>query len=428
MMCSNAFDLIGVGIGPFNLSLAAISEKNSKLKTYFFDQKPQFQWHSEIMFPDSDMQTAFLKDLVTGVDPTSPYSFLNYLVENGFFYAFMNTNRHVVTRKEFELYCRWVTKKMPEKLSFNSKIDFLDYDGQHFIIHHQKNTFKSKHLCIGTGIAPKIPEFTQSFISENFFHAKSVSLCGLNLEGKNLAIIGGGQTGIEVFRNALKGMWGNAQSVNLISSRPNLEPLDETPFTNEYFNPNYASNFFSIDADLKKKIVDYQKLSSDGNTPAYLQSLYNDLYYFQNIDQSNVHFRILPYRKLVEVDQIKTGYQLTLSNYFTQKKEYLNAEVVILCTGFNSNFPAFIDSLKHLIQFDQSNHLQVNKDFSIEWGGHPDNKIFIQNFSRYKHGIFEPQTSLMAWRSAVITNAISQEDIYQTTHFAPNFLTYEHIE
>ncbi|PTN13076.1 lysine N(6)-hydroxylase/L-ornithine N(5)-oxygenase family protein [Nitrosomonas aestuarii] len=423
----NILDLAGIGIGPFNLSLAAVSEKNKFLKTHFFDEKPLFQWHSEIIFPDSDMQTAFLKDLVTGVDPTSPYSFLNYLVQNGLFHSFMNTNRNVVTRKEFELYCQWVAQQMPEKLSFNSKIETLRYDGKFFTIENKEKKFKTKNICIGTGISPKIPAFTVPYISKTFFHAKSAFLESLNTHNKSIVIIGGGQTGIEVFRNILKEKWGCAESVTLVSSRPNLEPLDESAFTNEYFSPNYAEDFFTINIELKKQIVNYQKLSSDGNTPAYLQNLYNELYYAQNVVNSQINFKILPYRRLESVSNTNSYYELCLSNHFTQKKERLNADIVILCTGFENSIPKFINSIKHYIHFDESNCFQVNKDFSIQWEGSVNNKIFVQNFSRYEHGIFEPQTSLMAWRSAVITNAISQKTIYQINNFAPNFLSYESV-
>ncbi len=421
----NVLDLAGIGIGPFNLSLAAVSERNRVLKTHFFDEKPLFQWHSEIIFPDSDMQTAFLKDLVTGVDPTSPYSYLNYLVQNGLFHSFMNTNRNVVTRKEFELYCQWVTQQMPEKLSFNCKIETLNYDGKFFTIGNKTKRLKTKNICIGTGITPKIPAFAAPYIDKCFFHAKSGFLENLDACNKRVAIIGGGQTGVEVFRNILKGKWGCAKSVMFVSSRPNLEPLDESAFTNEYFSPNYAEEFFTINAKLKFKIVNYQKLSSDGNTPAYLQSLYNDLYYSQNVEKSPVNFKILPYRRLESAWKKKKYYELCLSNHFTQKKERLYADAVILCTGFENSVPKFIDSIRHLIQFDENDCFRINKDFSIQWEGHADNKIFAQNFSRYEHGIFEPQTSLMAWRSAVITNAVSQKQIYKIKNFVPNFLSYD---
>ncbi|SER77327.1 lysine N6-hydroxylase [Nitrosomonas sp. Nm51] len=424
----DALDLAGIGIGPFNLSLAAVSTKNHALKTHFFDEKPEFQWHSEIMFPDSDMQTAFLKDLVTGVDPTNPYSFLNYLVQNGLFHAFMNTNRQVVTRKEFELYCQWVTRQMPERLSFNFNVDTLGYDGRYFIIGNSAQQFKAKSICIGTGINPRIPACAEPHISETCFHAKSAFLKHTDMRDKNVVIVGGGQTGVEIFRNVMKEKWGFAKSVTLVSSRPNLEPLDESAFVNEYFSPNYAKAFFTIDARLKKRIVDYQKLTSDGNTPSYLQNLYNELYYVQNVDQSPVKFRILPYRKLEGVSNFNNRYQLCFSNCFTLKHERLSADIVILCTGFRNGVPSFIEAISHLIQFDEDGCFRVNQDFSVQWDGHAQNKIFVQNFSRYEHGIFEPQTSLMAWRSAVITNSVSENAIYQTENFAPNFLSYAFVE
>ncbi|SET20264.1 lysine N6-hydroxylase [Nitrosomonas marina] len=423
----NVLDLIGIGIGPFNLSLAAVSEKNHTLRTRFFDEKPMFQWHSEILFPDSDMQTAFLKDLVTGVDPTSPYSFLNYLVQNGLFHAFMNTNRQVVTRKEFELYCQWVVRQMPKKLSFNFKVDSLSYDGRLFTIGNHTKQFKAKNICLGTGISPRIPACAEPYISNTCFHAKSSFLQQIDVRDKRVVIIGGGQTGVEIFRNVIKGKWGCANSVSLVSSRPNLEPLDESAFVNEYFSPNYAKEFFAVDAQLKKKIVDYQKLTSDGNTPTYLQSLYNELYYAQNVDQSTVQFRILPYRRMEGISHADNCYQIYLFNYFTLKNECLDADIVILCTGFKNSIPAFVEAIKHLIRFDQNDCFCVNRDFSVQWDGHVRNRIFVQNFSRYEHGIFEPQTSLMAWRSAVITNAISQSEIYETENFAPNFLSYAGI-
>lgn len=170
----------------------------------------------------------------------------------------------------------------------------------------------------------------------------------------------------------------------------------------------------------------HQKLSSDGNTPTYLKSLYNDLYFIQNIDKSRAKFRILPYRRFQGIERYNSFYKLSLSNKFSQGREYINADVVILCTGFENKIPAFIESIKQLIEFDENGCFGINKDFSIQWEGMK--KIFAQNFSRYGHGIYEPQTSLMAWRSAVITNPISQKEIYRVKNFSPNFLSYVSVK
>ena len=41
------YDLIGAGIGLFNLSLAALLDKpQQEISSLFFDKKKKFEWHS----------------------------------------------------------------------------------------------------------------------------------------------------------------------------------------------------------------------------------------------------------------------------------------------------------------------------------------------------------------------------------------------
>lgn len=42
---TNTVDFIGVGIGPFNLSIAALSHQAEGLSSRFFDGRPHFAWH-----------------------------------------------------------------------------------------------------------------------------------------------------------------------------------------------------------------------------------------------------------------------------------------------------------------------------------------------------------------------------------------------
>ena len=121
-MKENIYDLLGIGIGPFNLSLAALLSPLNELNIKFCDNKKELQWHPELLFDDAPMQTSFLKDLVTPVDPTNACSFMNYLVENGQFYHFLNTSRNVITRYEFDEYLKWSSRKLNFVLDFNSEI------------------------------------------------------------------------------------------------------------------------------------------------------------------------------------------------------------------------------------------------------------------------------------------------------------------
>ena len=416
-------DLAGVGIGPFNLSLAAILDKTA-LDYKFFDQKSSFDWHSEILFSDSDMQTSYLKDLVTPVDPTSRYSFLNYLVENGLFHVFMNTGRTNVTRKEFERYCQWTSSKLENRLQFNSPIIAVDYDGKSFVLQSKNETYRAKNICIGTGLTPRVPECTVEHLSKNFFHAKSPELKNLNLEGKDVLVIGGGQTGVEIFRNALNNKWSRPKSIKLVTGRMGLLPLDESPFTNEYFSPAYVENFFDVSLHTKEGIVKAQKYASDGNTPHYLEGLYQELYQRRFVQGDNLDFEICPSRRLSKVENMNGRYRMVMENHFTNGMDEFQADIVILCTGFDVSVPKMIEPMRTKIMFDENGRFQLNKDFTVKWEGPNENKIFALNFSRHMHGISEPQTSLMAWRSAVVTNTILNENFYQVNNQVRNFMNY----
>ncbi len=422
------YNLIGVGIGPFHLSLAALLKKASDQNFLFLDQKKAFHWHSELMFADADMQTSYLKDLVTPVDPKSPYTFLNYLVEHGLFYAFMNTERRTVTRHEFEHYCQWVSEQLAESLQFESIIEGVDYQDNKFFIHTGRETITSQHLSVATGLKPRIPDCAKKALGPEVFHAKSPDLAKIDLTGKRVLIIGGGQTGVEVFTNAIMHKWGRVSKIRLISRRQNLEPLDESPFTNEYFNPQYVDRFYSLDQNSKDPIVKAQKLASDGNTPKYLEKLYNHLYQLKHVHEDDLDFKILPYRNFINIQKLPQGYQVTLQNQFHQCEENLEADIIILCTGFINEIPKFLAPIQKLIHYDQEGRFIVNRHFDLQWEHGSQNKIFALNFSRHRHGIAEPQTSLMAWRSATIVNHVTGKEIYKINNVVPSFIQYGKID
>jgi lysine N6-hydroxylase len=90
----------GVGVGPFNLSLAALMRPLLDISSCFYERRPRFDWHPGMLLPGSRMQTSFLKDLVTPVDPTSRFGFLSYLVSRGQQYRLLNADYSRVHRAE----------------------------------------------------------------------------------------------------------------------------------------------------------------------------------------------------------------------------------------------------------------------------------------------------------------------------------------
>ncbi|HJS00362.1 MAG TPA: SidA/IucD/PvdA family monooxygenase, partial [Flavobacterium sp.] len=82
-MENKIYDFIAVGVGPFNLSLACLTAPIENLDGLFFDKNKSFNWHPGMLLQDTTLQIPFLADLVTLADPRSPFSFLNYIKEQG---------------------------------------------------------------------------------------------------------------------------------------------------------------------------------------------------------------------------------------------------------------------------------------------------------------------------------------------------------
>lgn len=415
-------DLAGLGIGPFNLSLAALARSIGNISSAFFDRKAEFDWHGELMLPDAMMQTSYLKDLVTAVDPTNPCSFLNYLVQNRRFYAFMNASQSVISRKEFESYCRWVSRQL-NNVHFNRDIREINFDGRKFTLRFDDSSVQAKHICIGTGLVPNIPKFAEPYISESCFHPKSPYFKQLNVEQRRVLIIGGGQTGAEIFLNMLRGRWGEASQIRWISRRPNLEPLDESAFVNEYFTPYYVHNFFQLPQCRKSVITSYQKLSGDGITPTYLKEIFQELYRRTYVDPQCCKVEILPDRELHAIEKQGSEYEICIHNRFREQKEKIHGDLIILCTGFKSQIPAFLEPLYAKINFSEQGQFQLDENFRVSWEGPEQNHIYAVNFGRHSHGIAEPQTSLMAWRSATILNDLLGYRYFATTEIVQGFLS-----
>src|SRR4029453_15529245 len=102
----------GIGLGPMNLGLACLAEPLPDLDVLFLEQKEQFSWHPGMLLEENTLQVPFLADLVTLADPTSPFSFLAYLKEQGRLYRFYIRENFHPLRAEYDAYCRWAAGKL----------------------------------------------------------------------------------------------------------------------------------------------------------------------------------------------------------------------------------------------------------------------------------------------------------------------------
>ena len=146
-------DLAGIGVGPFNLSVASLLELKKQIKATFFESRDSFAWHPGLLLDNTNMQTMFLKDLVSAVCPESPYSFLSYLVKNKKFYRFLSAELNCISRHEFSDYLSWVAQQL-SNVQFSTEVEQIEFNGDSFEIKTSNGIYEAQNLCIGTGKVP----------------------------------------------------------------------------------------------------------------------------------------------------------------------------------------------------------------------------------------------------------------------------------
>ncbi len=259
MKSSTVYDIIGIGIGPFNLGLAALTHNMPNLKTIFFDKQPEFNWHPGLLLPDTRLQVPFFADLVTAADPTSPFTFLNFLKLKGCMFRFAISENNFVTRFEYNQYCRWVVTQLSnlhfgftcEAIHFNEEKNYYEIfvrekDGHTYVFHGKK-------IVVGVGTVPSMPEsivgLEHPFLfhsSDYLFHRKHL------LTKKNIALIGSGQSAAEIFYDLLQHAE-QFESIDWFTRSEYVFPMDSSKFAFEMTSPDYIDYFYNLSGPVREK-------------------------------------------------------------------------------------------------------------------------------------------------------------------------------
>ncbi|SFD00804.1 lysine N6-hydroxylase [Chitinophaga sp. CF118] len=400
------YDVIGIGVGPSNLSTAALIKPfSSKLSSIFFDHKKEFSWHPGLMFPDAKLQVSILKDLVTMIDPTNKFSFLNYLKEERKLYIFAARNGFSnVKRKEFEAYLKWVVSKL-DNLYFNSNVEEIDHTGELFKVKVNSEIFETRNILMGAGLTSNIPNFCRSWLSSTLFHSSQFLKQYNNYRGKSVAIIGDGQSSCEILKFILENDDDSLPSrINWIFRNHRLNLLEDTPFANELYTPNYSEYIYSLEKNQRTKLIEQEKYTSDGVSGSMLNEIYDLLYYMKF--NTKCEISIYNDSSLTDLKKENEKYFMSLNNEST-----IESEIVILGTGFYYQIPKCIERLSKEYYIEDG-VFKIDKKFRLIPKSNIKGSIFIHNGAKHVRGIADPNLSLVAWRSGVIINTLLNSDIY----------------
>ena len=416
------WDIVGVGLGPSNLSLSALINGSThavKLKSVFFERQKDFQWHPGMMLSDVFMQTSFMKDLVTLVDPSNRYSFLMYLQSIGALYHFLNTDRGRLTRQEFNQYCKWVVEQLPW-CNFSEQVVCINHVESGFKVQTNRRTIVARNIVIGTGRAVNIPELFNRYLGEKVFHSSTYAFRRASLVcADSVCIVGGGQSGAEILLDFL-GMDMPPKEIFWLSRRSIFAPLDESPFVNELFTPGYVHYFFNTPESYRNELLSEQKLASDGISPSTLKEIYKALYLNNFTQHKRCRVRLIPSSTLE--DLVVAGKKFRLDYCCSSGSGgALVADYMVLATGYKTPEYDFLEPVNDLLLREMSGYC-VAYDYAIKSCRPMNGKIYLQNAAKHTHGVADPNLSLLAWRSAIIMNSVAGSYVFDTGT-AENFMT-----
>lgn len=246
----------------------------------------------------------------------------------------------------------------------------------------------------------------------DIFHSGEYLFKASATEGRHVLVVGGGQSGAEVFLDLITRDQDAPASVSWVSSRPGLLPLDDSPFSNEWFTPPYVEYFQRLDHDKRRELLSAQRMASDGISLATLDRIYRRLYHIDYLESGVPAYRILAGTRFVGLKADSPGYLAEMEFGDLSRRLQLRVDMVVLATGYVDQVPACLGPLRERLVWE-AGKLVSDNDYAVAWDGPDDQHIYLQNGARHSHGIADPNLSLTSWRSAKILNRIAGRQLFK---------------
>lgn len=413
-MNNTVYDFIGIGIGPFNLGLACLSEPVEGLNGVFLDQNAGFDWHTGMMLESAHLQTPFMADLVTLADPTSPYSLLNYMKEKGKLYSFYIREDFFLMRKEYNQYCQWACERL-SNLRWNRHVEYVSYDAERAVYRVQAVNSQSgateewltRHLILGTGPVAWLPECSQPH-RQRITHSSDYLKNKAELQQKrSVTVLGSGQSAAEIYYDLLSDIDRFDYQLNWITRAPRFYPLEYTKLTLEMTSPEWVDYFHALPPAKRDRLNANHKNLYKGINSSLINDIY-DLMYVKQLD-GPLDVNLFTHSALTDLRWLPAGeFELSLWQQEQECAFTRRTEGLVMATGYHYRPPMFIEGISQRLRWDEQGRYDVQRNYSIDH----DNQIFVQNAELHTHGFVTPDLGMACYRNSVILREITGREVY----------------
>jgi lysine N6-hydroxylase len=419
-------DILGVGIGPFGLGLAALSEPLDDVDAIFLDQRPEFRWHPGMMIEGSTIQVPFLADLVTMADPTSPYSFLNFLKERKRLYPFYIRESFYPLRAEFDEYCRWVAAQL-DTLRWNRRVVSVTRDDGVYTALAEvvddsgsiltTETYRARHLILGVGTQPVLPPALQGLGGGDGTEAAGPLIHTADylenrealLDSGAITIIGSGQSAAEIYRDLIDDAEDRGVRLDWVTRSPRFFPMEYTKLTLEMTSPEYTDHFRALPDELRERVGREQRTLYKGISADLVDDIHDTLYRLSRGGRQLLTNLVSEAElETAEIDPISGEYLLGFRNTALDKTFTRRSGSVVAATGYKSQVPDFLSPLGDDIRLDSRGRLDVSRHYTINDEG----TIHVVGGEEHTHGVTAPDLGFGPWRASVVLAAVTGREPY----------------
>ncbi|MCH5673263.1 lysine N(6)-hydroxylase/L-ornithine N(5)-oxygenase family protein [Streptomyces gilvus] len=421
-------DLVGIGIGPFNLSLAALAHPLAELDTVFYEQRPRFDWHPGLLIDGARIQVPFLADLVTLADPASPWTFLNHLKARDRLFPFYFAERFHIQRAEYDAYCRWVADHLPglhfrhqvDAVRWNPERDLFEVDFTQLDADGEAEALGRTHtrnIVLGIGSEPYVPEPLRPLVEAPavpVVHAADyLAHRDRLLAAGHVTVIGSGQSGAEVFLDLLRARPVGREGLHWLGRTEAFAPMEYSKLGLEHFTPDYTRYFHALPEGVRDRLVTTQWQLHKGIDADTIAAIHDELYR-RTLHGGWPDTALTPGVRVRTAGRLATAkVELHLEHAQQNTRSRLTTDAVVLATGYRERpLDRLLAGLDRYMRRDSHERPRVDDRFRLVLDPAVTGAIHIQNAERHTHGVGTPDLGLAAWRSATILNSLTGKETY----------------
>ncbi len=407
-------DLAGVGIGPFNLSLAALAAPLDGIDVALFDARPEFRWHPGLLVEGATLQVPFLADLVSLVDPTSELSFLNYLRERGRLLPFYFAERFHMPRAEYDDYGRWAAARLPS-CHFGHEVTGIRWDDSEEAFELAgPEPVLARSVVLGVGTVPSVPMPLQDLVSDSsvlaLHSADYLTHRPALLEAETVTVVGSGQSGAEVFLDLLRSR-STLDGLRWIARTPAFAPMEYSKLGLEQFTPDYTAYFRSLPEPVRDRLLPTQWQLYKGIDTETIGAIHDELYR-RSIGGGWPGATLTPGVEVTSASLVDGAIELGLRQTQQERTAIVRTAAVVAATGYRETPTGpLLAGLGDAVRRDGLGRLVVGADYRLDLD--VPGAVYVQNAERHTHGPGAPDLGLGAWRAAAILNAVWGKAVYE---------------